>query len=268
MALTFIAVSSATALTGSVVVANPAGLVAGNLLLAIAGDAEGGQSVTVPTGFVPFVSYNDPGSGCIPATQGPRITAGWKIATASDVVAGSFTFVSAGFRASAALLSFSGHDPTNPINSSAFVQDNSITAPSVTTTKNDCLIVRAKTAGSNCFGTRTPGCAGTAPGGHTLRAELCTNSEMGVYTKDTLVAAGLQPTAILPVGGAYATPYHLGLTVAIAPSPQGGGGRQGGRQPGKPAPPKPQPPAPPKKEQAPQRIGSIFLRDFWEEIRR
>jgi hypothetical protein len=235
--VTFIAASHNTELSGNVVVTNPAGLVAGNLLLAVAGDAEGGQAVNVPAGFTPIFTHNDPGSGCSPATNGPRLQAGWKVATASDVSAGSFTFISSGFRASCALLSFIGYNPANPINTFAVVQDNTINAPSVTTTANGCLLIRIKKAGSGCFSTRTPGCAGTSPAGHTLRSELCSFTEMAVHTKDAVVSQGIQPVVVLDVGGAYALPYHLGATVAIEPAPQGHGGK-------------------------------ILARDFWGELRR
>ncbi len=112
----------------------PAGTVAGDLLIAIMTTDGGGGLLTAPTGWTAIT--NNIGSG--------HTSRSWyKIAGTSEPASYTFT-VNSWASMTIGILRISGHAPANPINVSGTNTGTSMspTAPSVTTTVNDALILR------------------------------------------------------------------------------------------------------------------------------
>ena len=122
----------------------PTGTVSGDLLLAVIGFAEGdGNSFTItpPSGWTQRLFVKE---GSDTTFVGLGVWS--KIAGGSEPT--TYTFTSShGVTWSGGILRISGHDPTTFFNTSASTNINNSTsssqnAPSVTTTVNDCLILR------------------------------------------------------------------------------------------------------------------------------
>jgi hypothetical protein len=146
----------------SIAVSIPAGTSAGDLLIAaVAMDGSAGSSTltTAATGWT-LIDRGD---------NGAAVTLGvwWKIAGASES-APTFTWTGGNEQAYGWIMRFTGHNAANPINASYMDGQKNITptSPAVTTTVNNCLILRMGAFDCNDVNTLPePGNPGLA--GHT-----------------------------------------------------------------------------------------------------
>jgi len=223
----------------------PAGLVVGELMVGIVSHHFFGQVTTVPAGWTKV------GSDFVAAAGNPRSTLAFKIADAGDVAASDFTFtrtgVAAGIVFIGAILRISGIDPSAPINVSLFNSTTpfgtSIATPSVVTTVNGVLLVRAAVSFSELPSGPLP--TATGPGTYIERLDIAdiqvAAKEMGLHIYTIIVnqpSAGATGTELITIsdlnGGMNVNPGVTGLTIAIAPVlpvPPGGGPIGGPRSP-------------------------------------
>ena len=201
----------------TVVLPKPAGVVANDILVALAfhnGFAD--IRWTPPAGFV---ELEDRGQN--PGSNGPNFTYAVKVAGASEP--SSYTFTNGESRANRVgiIMAFRNADVVNPVNGHANANDDltPFTCPSITTTVHGCLIVRMNAV--QWSGVPTAGVP--TPGGHTKQEEEIAGGEVGVaYTQDLIQAIkGITGTVdIAGAGGGFAR--GVGITLAIAPIPPTG----------------------------------------------
>jgi type II secretory pathway pseudopilin PulG len=152
--------SYATSTTGSVTVTAPAGLTAGDLLLA--GLSYQGTCMSTPSGWTLI--------RCDTNTVSSSIF--WKFATATDVTAGSFSFTTGGTSGTVAgVIAYTGGDNSAPIDLSTAATGTSLTAttPSMNPNTSNARIVSFFAAKGNT--TVTPVDPGSANGGATSWAQ-------------------------------------------------------------------------------------------------
>jgi hypothetical protein len=118
-------------------IAKPSGLAAGDLMI-MSVAVEGDKSVLIPTGWTRRIVQQE--------SSNFGICVFWKIATAADAAASSFTVTfGASGKHSVGLTRITGHNPTAPIVASASSQQpaasNLVIAPSVTTTAANQLVL-------------------------------------------------------------------------------------------------------------------------------
>lgn len=192
--------STATA-TGTDTCSKPAGTAAGDLLLAFAGDVNLG-AITSPGGWTEII-------------EGNGFTVAYKIADGSE--GSSFTF---GLADIVVIHRITGNAATSPIDVHGSAHNGAsaaphATAPSVTTTVADCLLVYGSTyaAGGVVAATSTP------PGGYTERSDVPhAGNKHAITTADkTLTAAGSTGTAAGTWSGDCSN--RTSVHVAIAPVP-------------------------------------------------
>jgi hypothetical protein len=137
----------------SLAVSRPS-VVAGNLLIAaVATDGDTSSTITAPSGW----TLIDRGSYSSAVT----LAAWWKIATATEPA--SYTFTWTGNQQSYGwIMKFTGHNPTSPINASSATGGSSSTptSPAVTTTVDNCLILRLGAFDDSDINTDSPGLSG------------------------------------------------------------------------------------------------------------
>jgi hypothetical protein len=198
-------------------------------------DSTSPVSVTVPAGwsvgdlaFAMVHTYNrtvsTPASGWT-AINSPQFSGSvrtylyWKILVSGDIGAAAGWSLSADPSVGrVTLVQVTGHDPTTPINVSAGQQDDYATShvsPTVTTTANDCLILRLMSSDYNPGGwtassgdTGTSVAAGTtAPPYSVRKSSLATAGSTGTGTFTTSnTAMQLFTVAVAPTSGGAAKP--------------------------------------------------------------
>ena len=150
--------------------------------------------------------------------QGGAATFGvwWKLAGASEPVDYTFTWAG-GEKAYGVVMRFTGHDPANPINVSAIAGGTSSapTAPDVTTTVADTMILRLGGFDDDDIGVGNPGLAG-----HTAINMDKSGNGNGTASAGagylTQAAAGDSGTSDFSL---TASEQYRTVTIAIAPAP-------------------------------------------------
>ncbi len=213
--VTFRSVASATTGTTatSVTVAKPAGVVTGDGLLAVI-DVQGAPAVTAPAGWTLVRTDSS-------TATSPSIGQTVYVHVAGAGEPASYTFSWTGARGGiGAVLAYSGVDPVNPIDvqSGAVANAATITAPSVTTTGTNRMIVAL-------FGV-APDRTLTGPAGMTQRFNVPLVAVPGQKITSggydqTQAAAGASGGRTANVG---TTGRVVGQLVALRPGTSGGGG--------------------------------------------
>ena len=126
---------------GALTVPQPTGIQNGDLLMLFVETAN--EVVTTPTGYT-IAPSSPQGTGTAGAAGGTRLSVFYKIAGTSE---GSVSVADSGDHQDAVILAFRNVDDLNPFNtSSGGVQATaatSLTLPSVTTSRSQCMIVNA-----------------------------------------------------------------------------------------------------------------------------
>jgi hypothetical protein len=144
---------------GPVTVDKPAGVLAGDLLIATL-SAKGSSTLSAPDGDWVLIE----GGGVNPVDNTPSFGVWYKIAASSEPPTYTFSTTGTGPRF-LALLRYDGHDPAAPINASSISDSPGsavVTAPAVATTVDGCKILRV-------FGADRNESPYTVPAGHTER---------------------------------------------------------------------------------------------------
>ena len=194
----------------SITLNTPPGSSEGDLLIAVVttdGDTEG--SLGPPVGWSEVLVKKDKFSS---------VTLGvwWKLVGAAELATSPFTWTGSE-RAYGTIMRFTGHDPNNPIHATATNTgvSNSPTAPALTTTVADCLILRIGAFDQDNI---IPGDAGMA--GHTTIS--ANESDNGDYSVSAAVAFQMQAhegncgTAMFGLSGKE---EYRTLTIAIPNNP-------------------------------------------------
>ena len=193
----------------SLIIDKPAGTAAGDLLIAaVATDGNTVASLAPPAGWN-VIHVGD---------QGGNVTFGvwWKLAGASEP--GTYTFSWSGSEhVYGWIMRFTGHDPANPIDTSANAGGTSgaPSSPTVTTTVDDTLILRLGGFDDDDITTGDPGLTG-----HTA-------INMGDSGNGSATASGGSGYVLQPTAGASGTAsfnltgseQYATVTLAIAPAP-------------------------------------------------
>ena len=202
--------SSAAASGKSVAVPKPAGVLSGDVMVAIVG-VRSNATITAPAGWT-LAQLTSNGTTIRQATY-------WKVATGSEPASYTFTF-NASRASSGAIAAYSGVNTTNPVDvfSGGTATSTSISAPSVTTGFNkDMIIGGFAIANSSAI---------SPPAGMTERTELASGSSIKVEVAEAVLASagatGVR-TATAASSGA-----NVGQLLALRAAPGGGGG---GNQP-------------------------------------
>ena len=177
------------------------------LIAAVATDGDTESSISAPAGWNEILATTD---------NAGKVTLGvwWKLATASEPTAVQFDW-SDNQRAYGWIMRFTGHDPANPIPTSASNTgaSNSPTAPALTAPVDDCLILRI---GSYDHDNILPGDAGMV--GHTtIAANESDNgggSVSGAAAYQMQAYAGTSGVATFGLSGKE---EYRTVTIAIAP---------------------------------------------------
>jgi type II secretory pathway pseudopilin PulG len=201
-----------------VTVNKPSGTAAGDLLIAcFVSDGSWGTTLSAIT--FPPPKPNDwkliQGGAANPSGNTPCFGVWYKIAGASEPA--TYTFAcSSPQELYIAILRYTGHDPTTPINASAIANSGGSTtptAPNVTTTVDGCRILRA-------FGADDDDTPYTSPAGHVERYNGKSGTGSGTCggagADVTQTSAGATGTAAFTQN---ASEEWMAVTVAIAPAP-------------------------------------------------
>lgn len=198
MSIAFVTGSAATGTGGTVTVTAPASIVSGNFLLALVGSS----GAATGSGWTAIGS---------PSTS-PRCTLLYKWATGTEP--GSYTFAGTSFMA-AAVLQYSGVDPTTPVDFSAFAVNNGpapgpMTLPGGTTTASGDMLV---TGVFDNYGD-----AASTPSGLTARATASGASSIHTWevTQASPGAVGPWSTTMSGAPGAF---NSGAATVALLATP-------------------------------------------------
>lgn len=197
----FIGVETAIANAASVVCNYPAGVVSGDLVVAVAHAYDNGIADK---------------SGWEVLRSGANLTMFWKIYAGTEGASETFSLNSGSGGVGSAIMVFRGSDKVNLDNVSAVNNSTSSTAvcPSVTTTVDDCLIVMAGGTFDDLSSPFTP------PGGVDERADLPLPGGGG--TTDAAMFAGTASQASAGATGTYSWSMSGSnnwrtMTVAFAP---------------------------------------------------
>jgi len=199
---------------GSVNITLPAGTQAGDLLILHMQTNQGGDSGwTAPSGSTLIVKE---------ATGGQYQFACWKIATATDITNGYYTFDFKGATVYYCLLAFSGTHQTTPISAydtgTGSISETSGTLDSAVTPAANCMFAYfAKLANDNTFTT-----CSMATSDPTFSLDFTANNTAGADTTYGVWHSGVRSastaTGNVTVGvGTSSTDGLTGLLVAIAP---------------------------------------------------
>lgn len=195
--------------TTSITIDTPTGYASGDLLIAaVVTDGNRASSLSPPAGWTEIL---------VASESNGRTTLGvwWKIA-GSEPSDHTFTW-SGSEEAYGWIMRFTGHEPSNPIHATATAEGrtSSPTVPAVTTSVNDCLILRIGGFDDDDI---TVGDAGMS--GHTTITANESNSGFsscsGAAAYDMLDTAGSSGTASFTLSG---TEEWRTLTIAIEPDP-------------------------------------------------
>lgn len=192
----------------SITINKPAGTVLDDLLIAAVA-TDGNTAITPPAGWT-VINIAD---------QSGAVSFGvwWKVAGASEP--GNYTFIWSGGSEQVVgwIMRFTGHDPVNPINTSATTGGSSDTpsSPSVTTTVDNALILRL---GAFDDDDTTPGAPGLP--GHTVINMR--DSGQGPSTVSGGSGYIMQATAGISGTSSFsltAAEQYVTITIGIAPEP-------------------------------------------------
>lgn len=142
MAISFVGVSAFQSGTGALTVPQPAGAIAGDLLILVVESAN--QAITTPTGYT-VVTNSPQGTGTAAAIGAVRLSAFYKIHTGTE---GSVAVADSGNHTTAVLAAYRGITTSIPIGGAAPVGSlqttaGTFSAPSITTAFSNCMIVHA-----------------------------------------------------------------------------------------------------------------------------
>jgi type II secretory pathway pseudopilin PulG len=181
-----------------ITISRPSSTNAGDLLIAaVATDGDTSGVIASPGGWtlIDRGAYNGE----------VTLAAWWKIAGASEPASYQFTWWGSSKDAYGWIMRFTGHDPTNPIhNQSANGQGdtNTPTSPAVTTTVNDCLILRLGAFDDDGIVVDSPG----LPGHTAITMDESHSTEVSVtyggYADANLATDGTSITIPKPAGTA------------------------------------------------------------------
>jgi hypothetical protein len=118
------------------VIAKPAGLTVGDLMIAQVVSKSSGTAVTAPSGWTQ-IRQDVSGTSV-------RSALFWKIATSSDTSATDFTFTTGKESNGGAITAWYGHDPTTPIdanNGQGNAASTTVTSPGITPSAANCVIL-------------------------------------------------------------------------------------------------------------------------------
>ncbi len=202
--------SVATAITSSnapsLAIGLPAGTVAGNFLVA-ALSIDGGVTITPPAGWTEILQTSD----------GDRTNLGvwYRVATGSEPSSYTFSW-GANEKATGAILRYSGVDNANPIDGFGAAFGNSInpTAPSVTTTVADTLVLRVAAMEGEKLPTPSSGVYPAGTDGRYAHQTSGSGSSTGAGADLAQASAGATGTAAFTLSGAKA---WVTATIAIRP---------------------------------------------------
>lgn len=223
--------SNATVTTGSVVVSKPAGTVSGDVMIATIGVRPLAAVVTTPAGWAPLRRVDGVSSSLLTY---------WKVAGGSEPASYTWT-VDASTGMVGGIMSFTGVDTTSiPVNIDggqvAMAGTSSVTAPSVTTTVPNAMLITTYSINSTANWTPPSGMTevydiksvaydGVATNGVSLSANYALQSSSGasgakVSTNNSvdMDAGGAQTIALHPAG-TVGTNYALNKTVTAISTP-------------------------------------------------
>lgn len=205
----------------TVTVPAPAGIVEGDLLLALIINTGVTGSWTQPSGWVELEDRQR-----LQDTDGPSITYAFKIATASEPGEYPWVFTAFAPGRKGLILRFSGSPGVDVDGNVNGALAGTVLCPDVVTTVADALVLRLSAGQSTGdVGTLSP------PAGHTERAEVSGfNTAISAHTEDTVqAAAGATGTESIVKTGFTGTQKDIGITVVLAPAaPPPGAGPPGG----------------------------------------
>ena len=220
-----------TSLT-TITVPKPAGTIEGDFLLALIlnGHFNVGATWSQPSGWAELEDK------VVPGGRGPSFT--YAFLVAGDSEPADYTWINALTRGGriGVIMRFSGVKLVNGLDAHANALDNGnvdVTCPSVITIAPDAMIVRlgAHSAGGTT-GSYSP------PAGYTERFDAAANptntTVASAHTIDVNQAlAGATGAVNLILNGTleFGNTNSVGITIALAPAPAGGGGIMGGDNP-------------------------------------
>lgn len=145
--------------TGALTVPLPSGASGGDLAIIF---IETANQNSVP-GLAGWTTIANPGTGTGGGTAATRMGVFRKILDAGDIITGSVAVSDSGNHQIAQMVTFSGHDPVDPIGAVdsdvAATASTSVTCPAITTTRNNSMVVhcvaRALPDGATAPGFRT-----------------------------------------------------------------------------------------------------------------
>lgn len=204
MAITLVNSRNTTATTISINVTMPTNTL-GNLILVLLSSENGIPAYGTPTGWTPI------SLGFTPATTPATLTAFYKFSNGSEPSTVTFTQASAK-RQAAVSASFSGVDPTNPIDAALFTNSGSsgvtsYAAPNVTLSVPNDYLVRVWASINSGLGTVTP------PSGTTAIGNAQSNASVYVVG-EIKTTSGLSGASTASWTGA---PRAGGATIALKP---------------------------------------------------
>jgi type II secretory pathway pseudopilin PulG len=190
--------SYATSASGSVAVIAPSGMTAGDLLLA--GLSYQGTCMATPSGWT-LIRCDTNTSG------GNNVTSSvfYKVATSSDVTAGSFSFATGGTSGTVGgIIAYTGQDPSAPIDTSGAATGSSTTAttPTMSVTSNSRLVSFFAARGNTTVTPIDPGNSATnwdqnwsANGGSTRRYYLTSTQTLSTTAGSNTLGSGNTTTS-------------------------------------------------------------------------
>lgn len=202
--------------TGNLAVDYPAGLVANDLLLLFV--QSNNEAVTTPTGWTEIGTQT--GQGAALTAGSTRLAVYYKVAAGTET--GTFTVTDTGDHTFGITSAYRGVNVSAPINavaSTAAAASASLSWPSVTTTRNDCLLVFARGGADDAAAAdRITAWANATLGAPTERYDSCAALSFGGsigWAERGRSTAGASGTTTATNAASWAAEYR---TFALNPS--------------------------------------------------
>lgn len=220
MAVNYVASGGQASGTGAITAALPAGIQTDDFLLLVVETAN--EAVTVNTGGWTAVSGSPQGTGTAGGTAATRLSVYYRIADGTET---NVSIADSGNHQVASISSWSGVDPTAPINASAgsigSTASTSLTFPSITTTADNCeiLLIEAHALPDSNTNTQTTGHTNSNLSSISTKVEFNTSAGNGGGFS---VASGLQSTAGstgTSTASCGTSSTHGYITLALKPAP-------------------------------------------------
>ena len=208
-AITFVATSSSApnATSSTFVLTAPAGIAAGDMLIAqIAAIGGSGVTLTAPAGWTLIIRTNS-ATALLQAVY-------YKFAGAADVGASYTWTLSSSQKSTGGIAAYRGVNPYEPLNAfagQANASSSSITTPSVTTTASNAMLV-------GFFGLGTAQAVFTPPAGMTERYDVSSNALPGTASSVADVILATPGASGSKVATADKSSVSIGQLIALRPT--------------------------------------------------